>query len=333
MGRPVRGREHALRVRGSLSTGGNLDRVGRSSIRWVRSRTSLDRISGTSRSRSSRPNLAKPDLCSTATYGIARRWPAAEPVVRIRRRFAGPVALSSATHSPRDNHVRSAAAVRKPGGETYTNPLSGLPVKSIGLYVSPAHDGIEFVVGDSHDQIVSNDAAAHPTQVQECETTEHLAFCDVAPSAKCLANASRELRANATLGIAITSRPPLISRHVAPIAASSKPPRCCLAFATLVVSAGTSSAVSTSRLPLRRFGRLARSFVKWTRRDGRLEVHRINRPCPRRSRWPTVWPGHSTRSVTDRRRTTRPSVRRPLAAASRHALRGPHARLWRCDRQ
>ena len=105
---------------------------GRSSIRSVRSRTSLDRISGASRSRSSRPNLAKPDLCSTATYGIARRRPAAEPVFRLGRRFVGPVAFSSATRSPRDNHVRSAAAVRKPGGETYTNPLSGLPVKSIG---------------------------------------------------------------------------------------------------------------------------------------------------------------------------------------------------------
>ena len=70
--------------------------------------------------------------CSTATHGTARRRPAAEPVFRLGRRFVGPVAFSSATRSPRDSHVRSAAAVRKTGGETYTNPLSGLPVKSIG---------------------------------------------------------------------------------------------------------------------------------------------------------------------------------------------------------
>ena len=44
-----------------------------------------------------------------ATYRIARRWPAAEPVFGLRRRFDGPVAFSSATRSPRDNHVRRAA--------------------------------------------------------------------------------------------------------------------------------------------------------------------------------------------------------------------------------
>jgi glycine/D-amino acid oxidase-like deaminating enzyme len=67
-----------------------------------------------------------------ATYRIARRWPAAQAIFRLGRRLVCPVAFSSATRSPRDNHVRRAAAVRKPGGETYTNPLSGLPVKSIG---------------------------------------------------------------------------------------------------------------------------------------------------------------------------------------------------------
>jgi hypothetical protein len=59
--------------------------------------------------------------------------------------------------------------------------------------MSPAHDGIEFVVRDSYHQIASNDAAAHPTAVQERETAEHLAFGDVVPSAKRLANAMREL--------------------------------------------------------------------------------------------------------------------------------------------
>src|SRR5712691_7777450 len=65
-------------------------------------------------------------------FEIARPLPAAEPVFRLGRRLVGSVAFSSATRSPRDNHVRSAAAVRKPRGEMYTNPLSGLPVKSIG---------------------------------------------------------------------------------------------------------------------------------------------------------------------------------------------------------
>jgi len=52
-------------------------------------------------------------------------------------------------------------------------------VKSIGPHVSPAHDAVEFVVRDSHHQIASNDAAAHPTAVQEGEAAEHLAFGDV----------------------------------------------------------------------------------------------------------------------------------------------------------
>jgi hypothetical protein len=59
--------------------------------------------------------------------------------------------------------------------------------------VSPAHDGIEFVVGDSHHQIASNDAAAHPTEIEESEATEHLAFRDVVPGAERLANPIREL--------------------------------------------------------------------------------------------------------------------------------------------
>src|SRR6266852_3734766 len=59
-------------------------------------------------------------------------------------------------------------------------------------HVSPAHDGIEFVVRDSYHQIASNDSAAHPTAVQEGEAAEHLAFGDVVPSAERLANAIRE---------------------------------------------------------------------------------------------------------------------------------------------
>src|SRR5712691_2019626 len=60
-------------------------------------------------------------------------------------------------------------------------------------HVSSAHDGIEFVVRDSHHQIASNDSAAHPTAVQEGETTEHPAFGDVVPDAERLANPIREL--------------------------------------------------------------------------------------------------------------------------------------------
>ena len=131
----MRGISSAHSVRGAPAP--SLPDRGRSSIRSVRSRTSLGRISGASRRRPSQPSLAKPDLCSTTTYGIARRWPTAEPVFRLGRRFVGPVAFSSATRSPRDTHVRSAAAVRKPGGETYPNPLSGWPVKSIGRTCRP----------------------------------------------------------------------------------------------------------------------------------------------------------------------------------------------------
>src|SRR6266849_11144561 len=70
-------------------------------------------------------------------FEIARPLPAAEPVFRLGRRFVGSVAFFLATRSPRETHVRSAAAVRKPGGETYTNPLSGFPVKSIGRTYRP----------------------------------------------------------------------------------------------------------------------------------------------------------------------------------------------------
>ena len=69
-------------------------------------------------------------------FDFARPLPAAELVVPLCRRFVGSVAFSLATRSPRDTHVRSAAPVRKPGGETYTNPLSGLPVKSLGRTLS-----------------------------------------------------------------------------------------------------------------------------------------------------------------------------------------------------
>ena len=62
-----------------------------------------------------------------------------------------------------------------------------------GPHVSAAHDGIEFVVRDSHHQIAPDDAATHPTEAQEGETTEHLAFGDVVTGAERLANAIREL--------------------------------------------------------------------------------------------------------------------------------------------
>ena len=56
-----------------------------------------------------------------------------------------------------------------------------------------AHDDLEFIVGNPHHQIASDDAAAHPTETEEGETTEHLAFGDVVSSAERLANGIREL--------------------------------------------------------------------------------------------------------------------------------------------
>jgi hypothetical protein len=87
---------------------------------------------------------------------------------------------------------------------------------------------------------------------------------------------------------------------------------------------------STLQQPLRLFRKLARSFVKWTRQDGRSRSTEPIVLAPRRSTSPTVWPGHSTRGVTDRRRTTRPSTRLPSAVAWRHAAHAPRARCWRC---
>jgi hypothetical protein len=43
-----------------------------------------------------------------------------------------------------------------------------------GPHVSSPHDGIKFVVSDSHYQIASNDAAAHPTEVEERESKSRL---------------------------------------------------------------------------------------------------------------------------------------------------------------
>jgi hypothetical protein len=96
------------------------------------------------------------------------------------------------TPGPRVSSSTRIAPQTTGGEDVYESPER--PAREVHRpYVSPAHDGIAFVVRDSHHQIVSNDAAAHPTHVQECETTEHLAFSDVLPRAKCLANPIREL--------------------------------------------------------------------------------------------------------------------------------------------
>jgi hypothetical protein len=59
--------------------------------------------------------------------------------------------------------------------------------------VPSAHHGIELVGRNAYHQVVSDNAAAHSTSAEECETTEHLAFGDVAPRAERLANAICEL--------------------------------------------------------------------------------------------------------------------------------------------
>ena len=83
--------------------------------------------------------------------------------------------------------------MRKPGGETYTNPLSGLPVKSMGRTCRPRMTASNSSSGIRTIRSLSNDAAAHPAAVEEGEATEHLAFGDVVPGAERLANAIREL--------------------------------------------------------------------------------------------------------------------------------------------
>jgi hypothetical protein len=67
--------------------------------------------------------------------------------------------------------------------------------------MSPAHDRLEFVVGDSHHQIIPHDAAAHPALAEKRQAAEHLLFGDVVPAVKDPANAIRE---------------PLVVRHDVP---------------------------------------------------------------------------------------------------------------------
>jgi hypothetical protein len=57
----------------------------------------------------------------------------------------------------------------------------------------PPHDGVEFVVGDSHHQVIPHDAAAHSTLAEKRETAEHLAFGHVFSTAQRLAKTIREL--------------------------------------------------------------------------------------------------------------------------------------------
>jgi hypothetical protein len=51
---------------------------------------------------------------------------------------------------------------------------------------------VEFVEGYSDHQVIPDDAATHSTLIQEGETTEHLSFGDVDPTAEDAADAVRE---------------------------------------------------------------------------------------------------------------------------------------------
>ena len=70
-----------------------------------------------------------------------------------------------------------------------------------------AHDGIEFVVRDSHHLIASDDAATHPSEAEEGDATEHLAFGDVVTGAECNLRAARRRPADLA-----TNCPPSVFR-------------------------------------------------------------------------------------------------------------------------
>lgn len=58
--------------------------------------------------------------------------------------------------------------------------------------VRPAHDDLEFVVGNPHHQVATDDTAAHPAAAEKGETAEHLPFSDVSPLFEHSANSLRE---------------------------------------------------------------------------------------------------------------------------------------------
>jgi hypothetical protein len=111
--------------------------------------------------------------------------------LRTERCLTGSAAFVSATCSPRNSQVRNAASVRKPAGETYTNPFTGLPVKSIGR-TTTAHDGGDFLCRDSYHKIAAHNAAAHAPTAEECQATKHLASGDVVANAERRADAVRK---------------------------------------------------------------------------------------------------------------------------------------------
>jgi len=53
-----------------------------------------------------------------------------------------------------------------------------------GSRMPAAHDSFEFIAWDPYDQIVSDDAAAHPAMEEEREPAEHLALGDALPGAE-----------------------------------------------------------------------------------------------------------------------------------------------------
>ena len=59
--------------------------------------------------------------------------------------------------------------------------------------MTSAHDGVEFVGGDPHRQVVADDAAAHAALQQKREAAEHLAFGDVSPAFERVSNSLSEL--------------------------------------------------------------------------------------------------------------------------------------------
>ncbi len=55
------------------------------------------------------------------------------------------------------------------------------------------HDGLEFVFGNTHNQVIAHDAATHPAIRHKGQTAKHLAFRNVRPPLERVPNARSEL--------------------------------------------------------------------------------------------------------------------------------------------
>src|SRR5712691_3415667 len=96
---------------------------------------------------------------------------------------------ANAQATPRATHFARSSSLRYPPGATYTNPLRGRPVKSIG-----GRDARRGPARTARGQLERRDRpAAHLAAKQEADAAEHRPFGKVLPEGKPVASALRQI--------------------------------------------------------------------------------------------------------------------------------------------